>query len=236
MSSRKKLPQDNRLLASLSARTRQRLNDNGEQVDLVFAEVLAEPGEWIRHVYFPTESFISLTVSNDARTCLEVGLIGNEGILGIPLVLGIDASPLHALVQGAGKALRIDSNFFRKELSQNQELEKTIKRYLYVVMQQLAQTALCTRFHLVEARLARWLLMTQDRAQADQFRITQEFLAFMLGVRRVGVTKAASALRDQALINYNRGNIEIINRPGLIELACDCYKQDKKTYLDTMHF
>lgn len=236
MPSRKTHLQDNRLLASLSSRTQQRLIDGGEQVELVFAEVLAEPGEWIRHVYFPTESFISLTAAHDERTCLEVGLIGSEGMLGTSLVLGIDASPLHALVQGPGKALRIDSGFFRKELKQNPELEQTLKRYLYVVMLQLSQTALCTRFHVVEARLARWLLMTQDRAHADQFHITHEFLAYMLGVRRVGVTKAASALQKHALISYSRGNIEIRDRPGLIELACDCYKQDKKTYLDTMHF
>jgi CRP-like cAMP-binding protein len=229
-------PLENCLLASLPPRTRQRISDAGEQIELSFAEVLADPGEGIRHVYFPLTGFISLTTSLEDRTCLEVGLIGNEGMLGASLVLGVEEAPLHALVQGAGAALQIDAGFFREELKRNPELEQTLKRYLYVMMLQLSQTALCTRFHVVEARLARWLLMTQDRAHANQFHVTHEFMAYMLGVRRVGVTKAATALQKLALISYSRGNIVIQDRPGLIKLACNCYTRDKQTYLDTMHF
>ncbi|NSL55082.1 Crp/Fnr family transcriptional regulator [Uliginosibacterium aquaticum] len=226
----------NRLLASLPPKNQQRLLDAGDLVELAFSEILAEPGEWIRYVYFPSDSFISLTTSRDERTCLEVGLIGNEGMLGIALVLGVDVSPLHALVQGAGTALRIDAAFFRRELKRSPELEQTLKRYLYVLMQQLAQTSVCTRFHVVEARLARWLLMTQDRAHSDKFHITHAFLAYMLGVRRVGVTKAATSLHNLALISYSRGDITIEDRSGLIEVACDCYTHDKNTYRETMHF
>lgn len=201
-----------------------------EPVDLVFADILAEPGERIRHVYFPTESFISLTTPMDGRASLEVGLIGDEGMLGIALVLGVDVSPLHALVQGEGPALRMDAKPFRRQLEQSLALQTALKRYLYVFIGQLAQAATCTRFHVVEARLARWLLMTQDRAHSSEFHVTHEFLAYMLGVRRVGVTRAATALQNRALISYHRGNVRVLDRHGLEAVACKCYEADKVTY------
>ena len=224
------VPATNRLIDALPRKDRQRFLAACEPIDLVFSEILAEPGERIRHVYFPTASIVSLVSPIDGCDSMEVGMVGDEGMLGISLILGVNASPLHAVVQGAGPALRMNAAPFRRELGSSAALQRDLKRYLYAVMGQLAQTASCTRFHVVEARLARWLLMTQDRAHSDAFHVTHVFLAYMLGVRRVGVTKAATSLQNRKLISYRRGDITILDRRGLEAASCGCYEADKATY------
>lgn len=228
-------PTTNALLASLPRKDRALFLAACEPVDLAFIETLAEPGERIRHVYFPTDSFISLTTATTDHGNLEVGLVGTEGMLGATLLLGVDVAPLHAIVQGAGPALRMGVAPFRKALAQSPAMERHLKHYLYVVMRQVVQAAACNRFHVVEARLARWLLMTHDRAHTDTFHITHDFLAYMLGVRRVGVTKAATALQKRGFIQYHRGDISILDLPGLQAAACECYMIDKAVYAQIMH-
>ena len=220
----------NRLLAALPVQERKRFLAVCEPVELAFAEILTEPGKRIRHVYFPTGSFISLVMRVDRSDCLGVGLVGDEGMCGASLILGVNAAQQHVVVQGKGTALRMSVARFLRQLAQSPALAMILKRYLYVILGQLAQTAACTRFHVVEARLARWLLMTQDRAHSGKFHVTQEFLAYMLGVRRVGVTKAATALQNRNLIRYSRGNITILDRGGLEDAACVCYAADNSSY------
>ena len=220
----------NRLIESLPSSERRRMLGGCETVDLAFADVLYTPGEPLRHIYFPTGSFISLIMPIDDSAALEVGMVGNEGMFGTPLALGVALSPVRAVVQGAGSALKMDAASFGRELGRSATLRQRVDRYIFVQLSQLAQTAACTRFHLVEARLARWLLMTQDRAQSNSFHITQEFLAFMLGVRRVGVTKAASSLQNHQLIQYSRGDITVLDRRGLKAASCGCYKADLEAY------
>jgi CRP-like cAMP-binding protein len=220
----------NRLLDRLPAKDRKHLLAGCEQVELSFPDVLAEPGDALQHIYFPTASFISLVSSVGTHDNLEVALAGNEGLYGVPVALGVATSPVHALVQGSGLAWRMGAGAFQRELERSAGLRSCINRYIYVLMSQLIQTASCNRFHVVEQRVARWLLMTADRSHAPTFRITHEFLAYMLGVRRVGITEAASALQRRGLIGYTRGVVTIVDRPGLEHAACSCYASDLATY------
>lgn len=226
---------ENRLLAALPRKDREHFLSGCEQVELVFGTILCTHGETIRHVYFPTESIISLMTPADGHSSLEVALVGSEGMYGIPLMLGVDVSPLHAMVQGSGLAWRMDAERFYNELKYSAALQKELNRYIYVLMSQLAQTAVCTRFHVVEERLARWLLMTRDRAHSGVFHITHDFLAHMLGVRRVGVTKAAGSLQKKKLISYRRGDVEIRDLDGLEAASCGCYRADKEAYERILH-
>ena len=161
---------------------------------------------------------------------VELGMIGKEGMLGIPVALGINTAPYYAIVQGTGSALRMKTDVFRKELEGIPALKRRVNHYIHVLLNQSAQNATCLRFHLVEQRLARWLLMSQDRAKSDKLHLTQEFLSSMLGVRRVGVSNAASNLHEQKLISYSRGEINILDREGLIAAACPCYQADNYYY------
>lgn len=223
-------PVSNRLLAVLPRKTRRAIENECELVDLVFGDILCEAGGQIRDIYFPTGSFISLVASLDDGASLEVGLIGNEGMLGIPLVLGIKTSPLRALVQGSGGAWRMQAGHFRRVLAAQPVLRRELDKYVYILIAQLAQTAACTCFHALDARLARWLLMTHDRAHADHFYLTHTLLAQMLGVRRSGVTAAAGALQQKNLIHYSRGDITIIDRQGLEAASCACYRAMSDIY------
>ena len=220
----------NRLLEALPESDRRRFLAGCETIELTFAEVLYTPNERLNQVLFPLTGFISLIMPVDDSASLEVGMVGNEGMFGVPLALGVDLSPVRAVVQGAGSALRMDAAHFCRELRRSERLQREIARYVFVHLAQLAQTAACTRFHVVEARLARWLLMTQDRAHANAFHVTQEFLALMLGVRRVGVTKAAGALQKRRLIRYSRGDITVLDRRGLKAASCGCYEADRESY------
>jgi len=221
---------DNHLIESLPRADRVRLLAICQPTQLVLSEVLCEPGKATRHVYFPTDGFISLITAVDGHPGLEVGMVGREGMVGAELALGVVTTPLRALVQGSGATWRIGTGPFRAELARSAALRLSMNRYLYVLMAQLATSAACLRFHLIGPRLARWLLMTQDRAHADTFHVTQEFLAYMLGVRRVGVTAAASALQRDGLIQYTRGELTVRDRSGLEAAACSCYETDKKSY------
>lgn len=191
---------------------------------LVYGDVLSEPGKPTRHVYFPDDGIISLLTPVDGHASVEVGLVGNEGMAGMNLFLGVGVSPVRMLVQGPGTARRMAAGSFREEIRQSRGLQRELGRYLYTFMAQLSQTAACNRHHLLGSRLARWLLMMHDRVQSDEFHLTQEFLAHMLGVRRVGVTGAARLLQDRKLISYRRGKIKVLNRKGLERASCRCYR------------
>ena len=225
----------NHLITRLPRKEQLRLLAICEPVQLTLSEVLCEPGSTTTHVYFPTGSFISLVALLDGTPGVEVGMIGREGMLGAQLVLGVVTAPLHALVQGAGAAWRVRTALFRKELARSDALRRSLNRYLYVLMAQQAASAACLRFHLIGPRLARWLLMTQDRAQSDSFHVTQAFLAYMLGVRRVGITAAAGSLQRSGLIEYQRGEFKVLDRTGLEAAACSCYADGQASYAQLLN-
>ncbi len=197
-------------------------------VTLEFGKVLYEPGKPIRDVYFPSACLISLLKIAAGHRALEVGMVGPEGMLGIPIALGIGSSPIRALVQGEGTALRMGKARFLKEFNSCAPLHRIVLTYVHALMGQIAQTAACNRFHVVEGRLARWLLMTRDRMASGDFRMTHEFLSHMLGVRREGVSEAAAGFQEKGLIEYSRGKIRILNHRGLEAAACSCYGESPK--------
>lgn len=227
-------PIANRLLANLPPRSRTNFLAGCELVELKLDDVLCEPGHAIRHVLFPLDSFIPLVTRLDDGACLEVGIVGNEGMVGMWLILGIKVSTQHAQVQGAGSCLRMSAATFSRHCREDLPLRHGFDRYVHVLMDQLALTAACTHYHVIEKRLARWLLRTRDCAHSDRFHLTHEFLASMLGVRRVGITEAAVSLHARHLIDYRRGELVILDGAGLEKAACRCYAQAKNIYEQTL--
>jgi CRP-like cAMP-binding protein len=224
----------NRLLAALPMQDRGMVLSRCDYVELQRGEVLGEPGERIREVYFPADCFASLVTASTDHPGLEVWLTGSEGMIGAPLVLGVEMTLLNTLVQGAGPAWRMRSVDFVEALRRSDALHRTLERYVSVLMSQAARMVACSRFHLVEARLARWLAMSQDRAHSNHFHVTHEVLAGMLGVRRAGVTRAATSLQGCRLIEYRRGDVTILDDAGLRAAACGCYVAMKSMYAQAL--
>ncbi len=222
----------NRLIADLPRKDRSEFLKRCQPVELVFGEILCEAGRPMTHIYFPLQGFISRIAVLEEQQPLEIGLVGNEGMMGETLALGVNAAPMRAVVQGAGTALRMSAAALRRELRRRGSLAAIVNRYLYVLIAQLTRLSACTRFHEIEPRLARWLLMTHDRAHTDQFRLTHEFLAAMLGVRRSGVTIAAGNLQAKKLVRYHRGELTVLDRRGLEAVSCSCYAALRNDYSD----
>jgi CRP-like cAMP-binding protein len=220
----------NRVLAGLPRKDYRRLLPVLEPVKLAFGQVLYESQDRIRYVYFPNDCFVSMLTGVDGGRSAEVGLIGSEGMIGLPVALGIAVSPFRAVVQGGGTAMRMKIADFRREFRESAALKRELFLFTHLLMIQIAQTAACNRFHRVTQRMARWMLMTSDRIKSSEFRITQEFLALMLGVRRVGVSVAASDLRKRKLMAYRRGTFTILDHRGLLAAACGCYEIVKDVY------
>ena len=220
----------NHLIDIIPNNERKRLLSICEPVELKLSEVLADSGTITRHVYFPTGCFLSLLTSIDDSPVLEVGMVGSEGMLGIQIALGATQGGLHARVQGKGSAWRLTTAQFQRELRRNRGLRHSLNQYLQVTMLQLTSSARCLRFHDIDHRFSRWLLMRHDRANRDTFNVTQEAIAFMLGVRRVSVTQAASNLQRRGVIAYARGEVTVIDRIALEKAACSCYADDRRCY------
>jgi CRP-like cAMP-binding protein len=219
------IPSLNSILGALPAADYQRLSNLLEPVDLEFGQVLHRQDAKITQVYFPTDCLVSLLALVDAHSALEVGMVGSEGVAGVAAALGADSTPFRAVVQGSGSAMRMSAPAFRGQIDASDALRDSVNLYAHTLMSQIARTAACNRFHVVEKRLARWLLMTRDRVGSDDFRLTHEFLGKMLGVRRAGVTGAAHSLRKRGVIAYSRGEISILDKRALAAAACSCYRR-----------
>ena len=217
-------PIANQLLAALPKKDYQRLQPHLEEVPLVFEEILYQPNVLLSDVYFPNSGIVSLLAGVNERSTLEVGLVGNEGVVGLSVFMGVNSSLNRAVVQGAGSAMKMKATAFRKMSNHGGVLQRLLQRYSHSVLTQITQSAVCNQFHSVDARLARWLLMTHDRMGDDEFQLTQEFLSNMLGVRREGVSRAAGDLQKRKLIRYSRGRLKVLDRAGLEATSCGCYE------------
>jgi len=224
------VPFANNLIDTLPRTARNRLLAICEPVELLLDEALSANNTPIRHVYFPTGSIVSITTSSKDTPAFEVGMVGSEGMLGTQIGLGSSNYPLSARVRGSGSAWRVAAAPFAKELLRSTDLQKSLNRYLHVIIIQLTSDARCLRFHQIHQRLARWLLMTQDRTRKNSLNATHALIASLMGVRRVGITKAAGELQRRGIIHYVRGELTILDRRALEAEACSCYALERKTY------
>ena len=222
----------NLLIQQLPPAVRKSLLDQCESFELVLSADLSVRGQPLSHAYFPHSGFISLVIDVDTYPALEVGMVGHESMLGSELLLGLAKTPWRALVQGAGQSWRIEADTLRQECNASPVLRQVIQTSLLVRLHQQTLASACEGFHQIGPRLARWLLMSQDRAQADTFHVTQEFMALMLGVRRVGVTVAANEFQKSGLIAYHRGELTVLDREALQAQACSCYAADRKLHAE----
>ncbi len=221
---------NNLLLRSLGARDRRALLTGDEPIELRAGARIMTAGQRLAHVHFPIDCAISLLVEATDRPLLEVGLIGLEGMLGVPLILGVRQSSISGFVQAPGMAWRIEAARFGHCIDASERMRRCMHRYAHVHMTQLTEAAACKHFHKLAARLARWLLMSADRLQSGELALTHEYLASVLGVRRAGTTLAARGLQDRGLIAYSRGHIALVDRAGLEAAACPCYAREKALY------
>jgi len=231
--------QDNLLLQTISSEVRDRIYPHLKLTELPLGEVIYESGDVMESVYFPTNSIVSmLYVMEDGRSA-EISVVGNEGIVGIALFMGGLSTPSRAVVQSSGQAYRLESKYLKKEFSRNGELHHLLLRYTQALITQMAQTAACNRHHTINQQLCRWLLLSMDRLQGNKLNMTQELIANMLGVRREGVTEAATKLQKAGIIEYQRGVITVLNRPEMERRCCECYavvKRESDRLLDEFRY
>ena len=230
MSTTPRPPLKNHILASLPLEDYERIASHLEQVELPLGKVIQEAGEKITHVYFPERSMVSLVSLTRGGDSVEVGIVGFEGMVSVSAVLGVDKSPHEMLVQIHDGAMRLAVPVLLEEFKRAGALHDKLLRYTQGLLLQTSQVAVCNAKHLVSERLARWLLMSQDRCVCDELPFTHEFLSLMLGVRRAGVTEAAIILQAEECISYKRGRVKILDRQGLEEHTCDCYEVIKAEF------
>ena len=218
----------NKLLEALSAAERERLRPNLEPADLPLGDVVYESGRPLHHVYFPTDSIVSLLYVLESGASAEIAVVGNEGVVGISLFMGGESTPSRAVVQSAGRALRLPAKAMQAEFKRGGAMQHLLLRYTQTLITQMAQTAVCNRHHSVDQQLCRWLLLSIDRLASPEIKMTQELIANMLGVRREGVTEAAGKLQKLGVIRYSRGQITVLDREKMEQLCCECYAVVRK--------
>lgn len=221
--SRPHVPSHNHLLAALPPLERERIYPHLELISMPLGRVLYESGDVLHHVYFPTDSIVSLLYVLADGASAEISVVGNDGLIGVALFMGGETTPSRAVVQSAGFAYRLIGQRFKEEFHRNGEMQLLLLRYTQALLTQMAQTAVCNRHHSVDQQLCRWLLLSLDRLPGNQLIMTQELIANMLGVRREGVTEAAGKLQKLGIIRYARGRIKVLDRPRLEQLCCECY-------------
>jgi CRP-like cAMP-binding protein len=220
----------NRILASLPQKEYERLLPKMEEVYIEQGRCLIAPQESIREVYFPLNSMISLISLTREGLSVETGIVGSEGMLGVPVLFDTTSTPMQSIVQLSGMAMRMQAQTFKTEFDRGGQLYRVLLRYLHVLVIEISQTAACNKLHTIKGRLGRWLLMSSDSIHSEELPLTHEFLATMLGVRRAGVSEAAGQLKKRGLIDYHHGSVTILDRRGLQEVACECYDIVSREY------